>query len=56
MCALVVKSGRSLMTSLFTTRNEHAALSFKQLIGKGEDTVGGAQLEEEGGLYQDKPI
>lgn len=26
------------MTSLFTTRNEHAALSFKQLIGRGEDT------------------
>lgn len=33
---------------LFTTRNAHAALSFKQLIGRGKDTGRVGQGEEDG--------
>lgn len=39
--SLACKSGRSLLMSLFTTRNEHAALSFKQLKGRGRRGGGG---------------
>ncbi len=36
--SLGCKSGRRLLMSLFTTRNEHAAQPFKQLRRRGEDT------------------
>lgn len=40
--SLGCKSGRSLPMSLFTTRNEHAALSFKQLMGRGDSEETGS--------------